>query len=94
MFVLHQIIEHVDSNLAKNHNSSMQVKRKIKKFCPKFLTFLKFRTLEGTVATAFTKIDQHRKCNKIVSFKLCQFAFRLLSAVGNSKLDKNTCIKC
>ena len=26
-----------------------KLKKKRKKFCPKFLTFLKFRTLEGTV---------------------------------------------
>ena len=49
MSVLLQNFEHFNSNSAKNHNSSWQAKRKIKKFCPKFLIFLKFRTLEGTV---------------------------------------------
>ena len=49
VFVLLQNIERINSNSAKNHNSSWQVKRKIKKICPKFLIFLKFRILEATV---------------------------------------------
>ena len=49
MFVLLQNIEHINSNSAKNHNSSWQAKRKIKKNCPKFFIFFKFRILEGTV---------------------------------------------
>ena len=49
MFVLLQNIKHFNSNSAKNYNSSWQAKGKIKKFCPKFLIFLTFRTLEETV---------------------------------------------
>ena len=49
MFVLLQTVEHFNSNLAKNHISRWLAKRKIKNFCPKFLIFLKFCTLEGTV---------------------------------------------
>ena len=49
MFVLVQNIERINSNSAKNHNSSWQAKRKIKKIGPKFLIFLKFCVLEATV---------------------------------------------
>ena len=52
MFVLLQNIEHFNSKSTKNHNYSWQAKRNIKKFCSKFLIFLKFRglgQLEGTV---------------------------------------------
>ena len=49
MFVLLQNIERINSNSAKNQNSSWQAKRKIKKICPKLLIFLKFRILEATV---------------------------------------------
>ena len=52
MLVLLQNIEHFDLNSAKNQNSYWQAKRKIKKFCPKFLIFFKFGTLEGTVVVA------------------------------------------
>ena len=52
MFVLLQNIEHFNSNSAKNHNFSRQAKRKIKKFCQKFLISLKFCTMDETVATS------------------------------------------
>ena len=48
-FVLHQNIEHFDSNLNKNHHSYWQTLQKVGKLCPKFLTVFKFRTLEETV---------------------------------------------
>ena len=47
MFVLLQNIEHFNSNLAKNHNCSWQAKRKIKKYCPKFLIFFQISHLKG-----------------------------------------------
>ena len=53
VLVLHQNVERFDSNSAKNHNCSWQAKRENKKFCPNFLIFLKFRTLEGTVVMTY-----------------------------------------
>ena len=50
--VLHQNIEHFDSNSDNNHLSSRQIKRKIENFCPKFRIFsqvLHLRLLEEKV---------------------------------------------